>query len=52
MFRVVVLLKTGENRIGNFETREQAEEFMLTFDNVKYARLKNKETGEEEPIWK
>jgi hypothetical protein len=50
MFRVSIL-KANSKVVGkNFNTREQCDEYILSFENVKKAIILNKETKEKEII--
>jgi len=50
MFRVAIILKSGEHFAENFEKREQCDEFILKHKEVKRAMILNKETGKIENI--
>jgi len=53
MFRVGLVTKKGGIISENFETREEADDYILTKNEeleVRYARIINKETGKREVV--
>ena len=53
MFRIVLITKLGKIIGKNFNTREQAEDYVLEIsekEGIRRARLKDKKTGIEEDI--
>jgi hypothetical protein len=50
MFRVAILLQSGQHFAKNFETKEKCEEFILEHREVKRVMIFNKKTGKKENI--